>query len=103
MSVHPPLGWCSWHRFAPISEIEIVTPSLVSTPASGGRPATTAKLTTAPSVPGHNYQLQTTTNLGTGSWLDEDEPVPGDGAPIIFGAPYDPAEPHRFHRILVTR
>ena len=79
-----------------------MTPSLVSTPASGGTPAT-AKLTTAPSVPGHNYQLQTTTDLGSGSWLDVDEPVPGDGAPIIFEAPYDPAEPHRFYRILVTR
>ena len=52
---------------------------------------------------GHSYQLQTSTDLAAGPWLDVGAPVSGDGAPIVFETPYDSAEPCRFYRILVTR
>jgi hypothetical protein len=87
---------------APISEAETATPGLMLTPASGENPAI-LRITSAASVPGHSYQLQTTTDLASSVWLDVDQSVSGDGAPIVFEIPYDPAEPRRFHRILITR
>ena len=85
-----------------LDETEATPPSLVLMPAVGDLPAM-AKLTTATSVAGHVYQLQTTTDLATGGWLDVGEPVVGDGEPIVFETPYDPAEPRRFYRVLVGR
>ena len=87
---------------APLDEAEATPPSLLLMPAVGDLPAM-AKLTTATSVAGHVYQLQTTTDLATGGWLDVGEPVVGDGEPIVFETPYDPAEPRRFYRVLVGR
>jgi hypothetical protein len=54
-------------------------------------------------VAGHSYQLQTCTDLAAGSWLNIGEPVAGDGTPIVFETPYDPAEPRRFYRVLISR
>ena len=85
-----------------LTDEETAPPLLSVMPASGETPATAA-LTSAPSVLGHVYQLQTTTDLVAGSWLDVGEPVPGTGAPLVFETPYDSAEPRRFYRILVTR
>ena len=62
-----------------------------------------ARLTTATSVAGHGYQLQTSTDLAAGSWQNVGDPVFGDGSPIVFETPYDPAEPRRFYRILISR
>ena len=87
---------------APISEAESSTPAFVITPASSGNPAI-ATITSAVSVPGHSYQLQTCTDLASGLWLDVGEAVSGDGTPVIFETPYDPAEHRRFYRILITR
>ncbi len=85
-----------------LSETESATPAFVIIPSSGETPAM-ARLTTATSVVGHSYQLQTSTDLASGSWLAVGDPVLGDGSPIVFETPYDPAEPRRFYRILVTR
>ena len=85
-----------------IGEAEATPPYLALTPASGEDPAT-ATLATATSVAGHSYQLQTTTDLVSASWFDVGEPVSGDGAAILFETPYDPAEPRRFYRVLITR
>ncbi len=85
-----------------LSEAESATPAFVITPASEGTPAL-ATLTTATSVAGHSYQLQTCTDLASDPWQDVGDPVLGDGAPVVFETPYDPAEPRRFYRILVTR
>jgi cellulose 1,4-beta-cellobiosidase len=87
---------------APLSEAESATPAFVIIPASGEDPAL-ARLTTATSVAGHGYQLQTSTDLAPGSWLNVGEPVFGDGSPIVFETPYDLAEPRRFYRILISR
>jgi len=87
---------------APLSAEETSAPFLTLAPPADGAPAA-ATLRTATSVPGHFYQLQTSTDLATGSWDDVGEPVSGTGAPITFSTPYDPAEPRRFYRILVTR
>lgn len=87
---------------APISEEESATPAFVITPAAGENPAN-ARLTTATSVAGHTYQLQSTTSLVSGSWQDVGEPVLGDGSPLVFETPCDPAEPRRFYRILIVR
>ncbi len=87
---------------APLNEAESATPSFAITPASEGNPAT-ATLTTATSVAGHGYQLQTNNDLASGAWQNVGAPVPGDGAPLVFETPYDPAEPRRFYRILITR
>ena len=85
-----------------ITETEIVPPGLVLTPASGETPAT-ASLTCASTVPGHSYQLQTCSDLLSGPWLDVGDPVDGTGAPLQFSTPYNPAEPSRFYRIVITR
>ncbi len=85
-----------------ISEAESATPAFAITHASEGDPAF-ATLTTATSVPGHTYQLQTCTDLASGPWQSVGEPVLGTGSPIIFETPYDSSEPRRFYRILVTR
>jgi hypothetical protein len=74
----------------------------VITPASGGTPAL-ATITSAVSVPGHSYQLQTRTDLASGSWIDVGDPAFGDGSPIVFEAPSDPTEHHRFYRIFISR
>jgi hypothetical protein len=87
---------------ASISESESTPPHLALIPASGETPPT-ATLTTSTSVPGHLYQLQTSTDLSTGSWFDVGDPVQGSGEPIQFSTPYDPSEPRRFYRIVVTR
>jgi fibronectin type 3 domain-containing protein len=86
---------------APLGEAESATPSFSITPASEGNLAT-ATLTTATSVAGHSYQLQTCTDLAAGSWQNVGDPVSGDGSPIVFETPYDPAEPRRFYRILIS-
>ena len=85
-----------------IGEAESATPAFVITPASGEDPAL-ATLSTATSVAGHTYLLQTCTDLAVGQWFDVGDPVAGTGASIVFETPYDPAEPRRFYRILVTR
>ncbi len=85
-----------------LSASEAATPAFVLTPASGDTPAT-ATLATVTSVLGHNYQLQTTTDLVAGSWIDVGEAVEGTGAPLTFSAPYDASEPRRFYRVLITR
>jgi fibronectin type 3 domain-containing protein len=87
---------------APLNESESATPDFVITPASGENPAT-ATLTTATSVAGHSYQLQTSTGLASSSWQNVGEPVFGNGAPIVFETPYNPAQPRRFYRIQITR
>ena len=81
-----------------ISEAEAASPAFTITPATA-----TARLTTATSVAGHSYQLQTTTNLATGPWVNVDDPVVGDGTAIVFETPYDSAEPRRFYRIFINR
>jgi len=81
---------------------ETASPQIAIHPASGGDPATVS-LTTATSVAGHSYQLQTTTNLATGPWVNVDDPVVGDGTAIVFETPYDSAEPRRFYRIFIDR
>ncbi len=85
-----------------LSEAESATPAFVITPASEGTPAL-ATLTTATSVAGHSYQLQTCTDLASDPWQDVGDPVLGDGEPIVFETPYHPAEPRRFYRVLITR
>ncbi len=85
-----------------LSEAESATPAFEIIPASEGNPAT-ARLTTATSVAGHSYQLQTCTDLASGSWFEVGDPVDGTGEPLVFETPYDPAEPRRFYRILVSR
>ncbi len=85
-----------------ITEDEVSPPQLAVTPASGETPAS-ATLTSAPSVLGHLYQLQTCTDLVAGIWIDLGDPVPGTGAPLEFVTPFDPSERARFYRILVTR
>ncbi len=85
-----------------IDEAESATPAFVIIPASEGNPAT-ARLTTATSVPGHSYQLQTSTDLASGSWQAVGDSVFGDGSAIVFETPYDSAEPRRFYRILISR
>ena len=85
-----------------IGQAESVPPGLVITPAAGENDAT-ATLATATSVAGHSYQLQTSTDLAAGSWFDLGDPVPGTGSPLVFETPYDPAEPRRFYRVLITR
>jgi regulation of enolase protein 1 (concanavalin A-like superfamily) len=85
-----------------ISDAESATPAFATTPASGEDPAT-ATITSAVSVPGHHYRLQTTTDLGSDSWQDVGEPIAGDGGPIAFEAPHADTEPRRFYRIQITR
>ena len=85
-----------------IGEAESAPPSLVLAPASGGNPAT-ATLTTGPSAAGHSYQLQTSADLAAGQWFDVGEPRAGTGAALVFETPYDPSEPRRFYRVLITR
>jgi fibronectin type 3 domain-containing protein len=85
-----------------LNEAEAATPAFEIIPASEGSPAT-AKLTSATSVAGHTYQLQTSTDLAAGSWQNVGDPVMGDGLPLVFETPYDPAEPRRFYRILISR
>ena len=87
---------------APVSEAESATPAFVITPASSGNPAF-ATVTSAVSVPGHSYQLQTRTDLASGTWQNVGEPALGDGTPIVLETPHDPAELRRFYRILITR
>ena len=85
-----------------LSEAESAAPAFEIIPASEGNPAT-SKLTSATSVAGHTYQLQTSTDLAAGSWQNVGDPVLGDGAPIVFETPYDPTEPRRFYRVLISR
>ena len=85
-----------------LSWVESAAPHLVLSPAAGGVRGN-ATLATATSVPGHSYQLQTSTDLAADAWLDIGEPLNGTGAPILVSTPYDPAEPRRFYRVRVTR
>ena len=85
-----------------LNDAESAPPAFTMIPASEENPAT-AMLTTATSVAGHSYQLQTSTDLAAGSWLAVGDPVSGDGSPIVFETPYDPADPRRFYRILISR
>ncbi len=81
---------------APLDAAESASPSLVLRPAM-------AELTTATSVAGHVYQLQTSTDLTAEIWLDVGDAIIGDGRPLVFETPYDSAEPRRFYRLLITR
>ena len=83
------------------SGIDSATPVFVITLAARDNPAS-AKLTTATSVAGHSYQLQTSTSLGSGSWQDVGDPVPGNGSPLVFETSFNPDEPRRFYRILIA-
>jgi hypothetical protein len=81
-----------------LSEAEVRPPLLALSAATFS-----AMLTSAPSVAGHGYQLQTTTDLAAGAWLNVGEARAGTGVPLVFETPYDSAEPRRFYRVLVTR
>jgi len=85
-----------------LNEAESASPALVITPASSGNPAFTT-ITGSVSVLGHSYQLQTRTDLVSGSWQDVGEAALGDGTPITFEVPYDASEARRFYRVLITR
>ncbi len=80
-----------------ISAVESASPSLVIGSGSD------VVLTTAATVVGHNYQLQTSTDLDSGDWIDFDDPVAGTGSPLQLYPPYDPSEPRRFYRVFIFR
>ena len=84
-----------------VSGLESATPTFVITLAAGENPAS-AKLTTATSVAGHSYQLQSSTSLASGSWQNVGDPLPGNGSPLVFETPFNPDEPRRFYRILIA-
>ncbi len=52
--------------------------------------------------PGHNYQLQLSPDLQTGSWQNLGAPVPGNNAPIPFTVLGGAAADRRFYRVQVT-
>ena len=85
----------------PVTDTRTITTAFVLIAATNEIPAT-ARLTTATSVLGRTYQLQTRTDLTAGQWTDVGGSVPGDGNPITFDAPYDPDEPRRFYRVLIA-
>jgi hypothetical protein len=62
---------------------------------------TSATVWFTPSVGGHTYQLQSSDSLTSGLWANVGTAQPGTGADLIFAAPMDAAEPHRFYRFLI--
>jgi fibronectin type 3 domain-containing protein len=87
---------------APITDAEAAPAAFDFTQVSGGNVGI-ATLTTATSVAGHSYQLQTRTDLAAGQWIDVGDAVLGNGFPIEFEIPYSPTAPRSFYRILITR
>ncbi len=57
---------------------------------------------TLPSLVGHIYQLQRTTDLATGPWTDTGAPQAGTGANLFFTDTPTPAEPRVFYRVVVA-
>jgi hypothetical protein len=85
-----------------ISASEIRPPTFVIVAAGGGQNAF-IRLTSAPSVVGHAYRLQTTDDLAIDSWTDLGDWVAGTGSAIEFTAPHDPGDPCQFFRIHISR
>jgi hypothetical protein len=85
-----------------VSAAERTAPLLVIDQIGSGE-GPTATLTSAPSVVGHTYQLQSCDDLAAGEWANIGDPIAGNGAALEFIAPYDPAEPRGFYRIVITR
>ena len=78
----------------PISEEELKAPGIERT---GG----VSSITTAISVVGHTYQLQSNTGLSPDQWQNHGPVQPGTGAPLNFVIPIDPADGQRFYRLLI--
>ncbi len=60
---------------------------------------TNVNLTIKPSVPGRSYQLQTRTDLSTGSWQNIGPVWVGDGNDLVITTPFDKNETARFYRL----
>jgi hypothetical protein len=73
---------------------DIPTPAIAQT---GG-----AVQLTLPSLVGHVYQLQRTTDLAAGPWTNSGAPQPGTGAALIFTDTPAPAETRVFYRVVVA-
>ena len=85
-----------------VTAAELRPPAFTYILASGENDASYS-FTSAASVIGHTYRLQTIDDLATGTWTDLSEPVAGTGAVIGFTTPYNPIDPRRFYRILISR
>jgi hypothetical protein len=60
-------------------------------------------LTGAQSVVGHTYQLQSRSDLLTGTWTNFGEPIAGDGTVLKFSVSLNVSQSSAFYRILITR
>jgi hypothetical protein len=49
-----------------------------------------------------NYQVQSRTSLGSGTWTNLDSVIPGQGAASTLALPVAPGDPARFFRLMVT-
>ncbi len=54
------------------------------------------------SLLGHTYQLQRSTTLAAGSWLDVGAAVPGTGSTVVFTDTPAPTETSVFYRVVVS-
>ena len=57
---------------------------------------------TLPSLAGHVYQLQRTTDLAAGPWTNSGDPQPGTGAALVFTDTPTPSDPRVFYRVVVA-
>jgi hypothetical protein len=85
----------------PFTATEQVTPmlSLVTSGSDSGD----WSITTSPSVVGHTYQLQYTTDMVSGTWQNLDAALPGTGIDLQLVVPPVPSAPCGFFRILIER
>jgi hypothetical protein len=77
----------------------VITPTLTATPAISL--AADGSLS-VPSLPGYLYQLQTSTTLATGSWLNVGPPRSGTGVPLVVVPDLAPVNGRRFYRFVIT-
>jgi hypothetical protein len=49
-----------------------------------------------------NYQVQYSTSLGSGAWMNLGSVVPGQGAAAALALPVAPGDPARFYRLVMT-
>jgi hypothetical protein len=81
---------------APITADELRAPAIFLT---GGN----ASITTAISVAGHLYQLQSSDNLAAGSWQNHGPARPGSGGQLEFVLPLYPEAGRRFYRLQILQ
>jgi fibronectin-binding autotransporter adhesin len=77
-----------------LDQYSVMTTSLVWTP---GNPAELTMF----AYDGHTFQLQRTTDLVAGPWVNIGAPVNGTGAPYVFTDPAPPATGKFFYRVVV--